>query len=99
MLSASKTNRPVESVLRFDMVIDGERMDKGDVVELSHKDFVYLSSHERVALATKENVAAVRAEIQAAKEAEERAKMPSEADILRQRVADLEAELAAKKGK
>lgn len=98
MLTSTQKNQPVNSILRVDMIVDGERKEKGDEVPLSHRDFVYLSQHSRVAEATPENVAAVKAEIKAAAEAAERAKQPTEADILRREVAELKAELA-KKGK
>jgi hypothetical protein len=100
MLTSNQKNAPVEAVLRVAMVVDKKRLEKGDVVEMSHSDFSYLAGHHRVAEATAENVAAVKAEIKSEKEAAERAAAPTDADVLRQRVADLEAELAAaKKGK
>jgi hypothetical protein len=100
MLTTNKGNKKVNVVLRVDMVVDGERMEKGEVVEMSGHNFKYLVQHDRVAEATDENVAAVRAEIKATEEAAKRAAQPSDADVLRARIANLEAELtAAKKGK
>jgi ribosomal protein L9 len=100
MLTANKGNKSVNVVLRVDMVVDGERMEKGDVVEISGHNFKYLVQHDRVAEATTENIAAVKAEVKSAKEAAERAKLPSDNEVLKARVANLEAELAtAKKGK
>jgi hypothetical protein len=53
-----------------------------------------------VAEATAENIAAVAAEIKSAEEAALRAAQPSSEDVLKARIANLEAELAAaKKGK
>ena len=67
MLSTNKGNLTVKAVLRVDMVMDGKRMEKGDVVEMSGHNFKYLVQHDRVAEATTENIAAVRAELSAAK--------------------------------
>lgn len=67
MLSTNKGNLTVKAVLRVDMVMDGKRMEKGDVVEMSGHNFKYLVQHDRVAEATTENIAAVRAELAAAK--------------------------------
>jgi hypothetical protein len=100
MLTANKGNKTVKTVLRVDMVVDGERMEKGDVVEMSGHHFKYLALHDRVAEATAENVTAVRAEIKSAEEAAKRAAQPSNEDVLKARIANLETELAAaKKGK
>ncbi len=86
-------------MLRVDMVVDGERMEKGDVVEMSGHNFKYLLQHDRVAEATAENIAAVKAEIKATEEAAKRALQPSSEDVLKARIANLEAELAAVKKK
>ncbi len=67
MLSTNKGNLTVKAVLRVDMVMDGKRMEKGDVVEMSGHNFKYLVQHDRVAEATTENIAAVRAQLSAAK--------------------------------
>jgi hypothetical protein len=100
MLTTNKGNKKVNVVLRVDMVVDGERMEKGDLVEMSGHNFKYLVQHDRVAEATPENVAAVKAEVKAKEEAAKRAALPSNEDVLKARVANLEAELAAaKKGK
>lgn len=97
MLTTNKVNKTVNVVLRVDMVVDGERMEKGDVVEMSSHNFKYLVQHDRVAEATTENIAAVRAEIKATEEAAKRAAQPSSEDVLKARIANLEAELAATK--
>jgi hypothetical protein len=100
MLTANKGNKKVNVVLRVDMVVDGERMEKGEVVEMSGHNFKYLLQHDRVAEATGENVSAVRAEIKSAEEAAKRAAQPSTEEVLKARIANLETELAvAKKGK
>lgn len=99
MLSTNKGNKTVKAVLRVDMVVDGERMEKGEVVEMSGHNFKYLIQHDRVAEATTENIASVKAEVKATEEAARRAAQPSDNDVLRTRVANLEAELAARKGK
>jgi hypothetical protein len=100
MLAANKQSRTVRAVLKIDMVLDGERAQKGDVVDMSAREFRYLAHHDRVAEATVENVAAVKAQVKAEKDVAERARMPSETEVLRQRVEDLQAQLdAAKKGK
>ncbi len=69
MLTTSKSNKKMNVVLRVDMVVDGERMSKGDVVEMSSQNYKYLVQHDRVAEATAENVASVKAEIKSAVEA------------------------------
>lgn len=97
MLQSNQAKKPVKAVLRVSMIVDGEACEKGDVVELAHREFVYLANHDRVAEATSENVAAVRAEVKSEKEAAERAAKPAETDLLRARIAQLEAELAKKK--
>jgi len=100
MLTSSNKNEPVQAVLRVSMIVDRKPREKGEVVELSHRDFVYLHTHNRVAEATKENIEAVEAEIESEREAAERAAQPTEADALREENAQLKAELAAaKKGK
>jgi seryl-tRNA synthetase len=99
MLAANKVNKPIDAVLRVDMVVNGERRSKGDVVELSNSNFKYLAQHDRVAEATDENIAAVKVQIKSEKEAADRAKLPSESETLKARIANLEAELAAAKGK
>jgi hypothetical protein len=100
MLTANKGNKTVKAVLRVDMVVDGERMEKGEVVEMSGHNFKYLLQHDRVAEATGENVAAVKAEIRSTEEAAKRAAQPSTEEVLKARIANLETELAvAKKGK
>jgi hypothetical protein len=99
MLTTNKASKTVNVVLRVDMVVDGERMEKGDVVEMSGHNFKYLIQHDRVAEATAENIAAVRAEIKATEEAAKRAAQPSGEDVLKARIANLEAELAATKKK
>lgn len=100
MLTTTKGNKTVQAVLRVAMVVDGERMEKGDVVEMSSHNFKYLIQHDRVAEATPENIAAVKAETKSAEEAARRAAQPSGEDVLKARIANLEAELAAaKKGK
>lgn len=97
MLTTNKANKTVRAVLRVDMVVDGERMEKGDVVEMSGHNFKYLVQHDRVAEATAENIAAVKAEIKSTEEAARRAAQPSGEDVLKARIANLEAELAATK--
>jgi hypothetical protein len=100
MLAANKQSKTVRTVLKIDMVFDGERAQKGDVVDMSAREFRYLAHHDRVAEATPENIAAVKAQIKSEKDAAERAKMPSETEVLRQRVAELQAKLdATEKGK
>lgn len=105
LVSNSKTDREkVKAVLLFTMVIgDGEDSDvhqKGDVVELSKREFKYLAEYGRVVEAMPENIAAVEAEIEAEKKAaKDRATELNEKDVLRARIAQLEAELSAKKGK
>ncbi len=100
MLTASKGSKTVKAVLRVDMVMDGERMEKGAVVEMSIHTYRYLAQHDRVAEATSENIAAVQAQIKSDEENARRAAQPSNEDVLKARVANLEAELAAaKKGK
>jgi hypothetical protein len=100
MLTTNKVNKKIDVVLRVDMVVDGERLEKGDVVEMSVHNYKYLVQHDRVAEATPENVAAVKVEIKSAEEATKRAAQPSSDDVLKARIANLEAELAAaKKGK
>lgn len=68
MLKVNQANKPVEAVLRVDMLIQGEECEAGEVVELSARDFKYLHAHERVAEATKENVAQVLAEVKVRKD-------------------------------
>ena len=100
MLTSSNKNEPVQAVLRVGMIVDKKPCEKGEVVELSHRDYTYLANHKRVAEATKENIEAVEAEIESEQEAAERAAMPTETDALREENAKLRAELAAaKKGK
>jgi hypothetical protein len=100
MLTTSKGSKTVQAVLRVAMIVDGERKEKGDVVTLSAHNYKYLAQHDRVAEATAENIAAVAAEIKSAEEAALRAAQPSSEDVLKARIANLEAELAAaKKGK
>jgi hypothetical protein len=105
LVSNSKADRAkVKAVLLFTMVIgDGDDSDvkeKGDVVELSKREFTYLAEYGRVAEATPENIDNVKAEIAAEKKAaESRATELGEKDVLRARIAQLEAELGSKKGK
>ena len=100
MLTTNKGNKKVNVVLRVDMVVDGERMEKGVVVEMSGHNFKYLVQHDRVAEATGENIAAVKAEVKSTEEAAKRAAQPSTEEVLKARIANLETELAvAKKGK
>jgi hypothetical protein len=98
MLSTNSKAATVRTVLRVDMVVAGNRMQKGAVVELARKDFVYLSQHDRVAEATAENISAVQAEVKAEKEAAKRAAVQlSTEDALRAENAQLRAELVAAK--
>jgi hypothetical protein len=97
MLSTNKGNKTVQAVLRVDMVVDGEREEKGAVVTMSGHNFKYLLQHDRVAEATPENIAAVKAEIKSTEAAAKRALQPSDSDVLKARIANLEAELAAAK--
>jgi hypothetical protein len=100
MLASSNKNEPVQAVLRVSMIVNKKPREKGEVVELSHRDFNYLATHKRVSEATRENIEAVKAEIESEKEAAERAAQPTDADLLRKEVARLREELAAaKKGK
>ncbi|MGA7887615.1 MAG: hypothetical protein WCA44_17915 [Acidobacteriaceae bacterium] len=96
MLTNGKKGDPVTAVLRNDMVIDRKRREKGDVVELSYREYLYLAGNDRVLEATKENIDAVKAEAKAEKEAAARSRGPSEADTLRAKVKELEERLAAK---
>lgn len=80
MLGLNAKPKPVEAVLRIDMMINGEECEAGEVVELSAREFKYNHHLNRCAEATKENVAAVRAEVAAKKEAA--AKAAEKADEL-----------------
>lgn len=73
MLKLNQSNKPMEAVLRVDMLIAGEECEAGEVVELSAREYRYLYAHDRVCEATKENVAAVRAEVKMRKDAAEQA--------------------------
>src|SRR5208337_3924152 len=100
MLKSQIKPEKVSVVLRHHMVVDKERRAKGEIIDLSYRDYVYLANHDRVAEATKENIEAVKAEIKAEAELAERQAQPSEADKLKARIANLEVEMAsAKKSK
>lgn len=98
MLKASQSNKPVEAVLRVDMLIAGEECEAGEVVELKEREYRYLFTHDRVLEATKENVERVRAEVAARKKiaANQAAKADELADTKNQlatalaRIAELE---------
>jgi hypothetical protein len=63
MIRSTSPTAPVECVLRRSMIIDGEEVPAGEVVELKPRDYRYLHTHSRVLPATKDNVAAVKEEI------------------------------------
>ena len=101
MLTVTRENKKIDAVLLQDMIVtDGNHGEKGEVHELHPKDFRYLKTHGRVLEATKENVAEVKARIAAEKaDAEKASKQLDEAAALRARVAQLEAQLNAEKGR
>jgi hypothetical protein len=97
MLKSQMKPEKVSVVLRHNMVVDKARKEKGEVVELSYRDYAYLSNHDRVADATEENIKVVRDEIKAEAALAARQAQPSEAEKLKDRIAALEVELAAAK--
>jgi hypothetical protein len=95
-----KADEPVEAVCKIDMLIDGEEVAAGAVVELKPRDFRYLYHFGRVLPASKENVDAVQKAV--AIRNETNARRAADTDDLvsaKAKLARAEAELATFKGK
>lgn len=96
-----KADEPVEAVCKISMLIDGEEVEAGEVVELKPRDYKYLYHFGRVLPATKENVEAIKKIVDARKAFnEQRASDNEDLVSTKAKLARVELELAAlKRGK
>ena len=100
-----QSNETVKAVLKVSMIVNKKARERGEVVDLTRREFKYFAYHDRVLEATPENVALVKeqvaAEEKAAKEAMKRAAVADDKIAAQEaRIAQLEAlvaELAKKK--